>query len=163
MTMKHDCCFEKGGNRFRYRTGAILVHEGKMLFVHNRFGGYYYIPGGGVHMSETSASCIEREVLEETGMTVRAERLAVVCENFFRGKGGIIDGKDCHTIEFYYTMSPAGDVSLCRTATDDGEELVWLPVEEIARSHIKPQFIRERITEILSSPFPLHIVEERDR
>ncbi|MBE6760430.1 MAG: NUDIX domain-containing protein [Ruminococcaceae bacterium] len=161
--MKHDCCFNKENNRFRYRTGAILIHDGKMLFVRSKFGGYYYMLGGGVHMGETSAACIEREFLEETGIEARAERLAVVCENFFLGVGGVIDGMDCHTLEFYYTMSLCGDVSRCRQFTDDGEELVWLPVEDIPDSDVKPAFIREIIHRILHDKETIHVIEERDR
>ena len=161
--MKHDCCFNKDNNRFRYRTGAIVIHDGKMLFVRNKFGRYYYLLGGGVHMNETSVSCIEREFLEETGIEARAERLAVVCENFFLGDGGIIDGLDCHTLEFYYVMTITGDVNRCRTVTDDGEELVWLPVEDIPCSDIKPTFIREIMDRIIDGDRTIHVIEERDR
>ena len=161
--MKYDCCFEQENYRFRYRTGAIVIRDGRMLFVRNKFGGYYYMLGGGVHMNETSVACIEREFLEETGIEARAERLAVVCENFFLGDGGIIDGKDCHTLEFYYVMTLTGDVSRCRTVTDDGEELVWLPVEDIPGSEIKPAFIREIIGRILVGEETIHVIEERDR
>ena len=31
--MSYDCCIEKDKNWFRYRTGGILIHDGKMLFV----------------------------------------------------------------------------------------------------------------------------------
>jgi len=161
--MKHDCGFTKGSSWFRYRTGGILVHDGKMLFVRSAIGEYYYMIGGGVHVGETSVACIEREVLEETGIEAKAERLAVVSENFFKGIGGTIDGFDCHTIEFYYSMKINGDVSNCRAATDEDEALVWLPVEEIAQSPIKPTFIREHIREIIGGKETIHIIEERDR
>jgi len=161
--MNHDCCFEKENNRFRYRTGAILIHDGKMLFVRSNFGGYYYMIGGGVHLGETSAACIEREILEETGVEARADRLAIVCENFFLGIGGAIDGKDCHTLEFYYAMTFTGDVSRCRTVTDDGEALVWVPLEDIPSSDIKPTFLRDIIAEVISGDRTIHVIEERDR
>ena len=31
--MEYDCGFKKGNNWFRYRTGGILIHDNKMLFV----------------------------------------------------------------------------------------------------------------------------------
>ncbi|MEE1504495.1 MAG: tetratricopeptide repeat protein, partial [Acutalibacteraceae bacterium] len=46
-----------------------------------------------------------REVLEETGIEVKVDRLAVVLENFFKGVGGPIDGLDCHAVEFYYLVN----------------------------------------------------------
>ena len=103
-------------------------------------------------------------VFEEAGIKANADYLAVVCENFFRGHGGSIDGLDCHTIEFYYYMKFSDDeVKKCKSVTDDGEELVWLPVEKIKTSNIKPDFIKEEIDRIINDRQTLHIVEERDR
>ena len=162
--MKHDCGFEKGNNWFRYRTGGILIHNNKMLFVKSAIGGYYYMIGGGVHLGETSEACVEREVFEETGIKACADHLAVVCENFFKGIGGTIDGFDCHTIEFYYYMKILDeDLSLCKKIADNGEELVWLPIEEIETSNIKPEFIKEYIHKILGERKTIHVIEERDR
>ena len=105
----YDCGFTKGNNWFRYRTGAFIIKDNKILFVKSKIGGYYYVLGGGVHLGETSEKCIEREVFEETGIKAQVERLAVVCENFFKGIGGTIDGLDCHTMEFYYIMKMQED------------------------------------------------------
>ena len=52
---------------------------------------------------------------------------------------------------------------LCKNKTDQDEELVWLPLEQIEDSEIKPTFVKERIKEILEENTILHIVEERDR
>ena len=38
--MKYDCGFVKGNNWFRYRTGGILIHNNKMLFVKSGIGDY---------------------------------------------------------------------------------------------------------------------------
>ena len=160
--MDMDCGFSKGNRYFRYRTGGILVHEGKMLFVKSACGGYCYMIGGAVALWETSQECVVREVYEESGIRARPERLAVVCENFFRGRDGSIRGKDCHTLEFYYVLS-ADTVGDCRTENDEGEELVWVPVEEVKTLFVKPSFIAERIDEILSGDSVMHVIEERDR
>ena len=162
--MKYDCCLEKVNHWFRYRTGGILVYDNKMLFVKSNFGDYYYMIGGGVHLGETSEACIEREVFEEAGIHAKADYLAVICENFFKGKGWNIDGLDCHIVEFYYYMRILDeDISSCKHVTDDGEELVWLEVEKIEKSKIKPEFIKERIYEILNDRKTIHVIDERDR
>lgn len=120
--------------------------------------------GGGVHMGETSVSCIEREIFEEAGISAHVVHLAVVCENFFKGIGGQTDNLDCHTIEFYFCMDVnENGFNFCRDKTDVGEELVWLSIEEIKHNVIKPTFIRERINEIISKKTIIHIIEERDR
>lgn len=82
--MKYDCGFEKGNNWFRYRTGGIIINNNKMLFVKSAIGDYFYMVGGGVQLGETSETCIEREIYEETGMHTCVERLAVICENFLK-------------------------------------------------------------------------------
>jgi len=120
--------------------------------------------GGGVHMGETSKDCIEREVYEEAGIHTCVDHLAVVCENFFKGIGGKIDGFDCHTIEFYYYMKVLEeDLSLCKKETDDGEELVWLSLDEIQSSKIKPEFLKENIDKIINDNKIIHVIDERDR
>ena len=162
--MKYDCGFEKGNNWFRYRTGGILIYNNKMLFVKSSIGDYHYMIGGGVHLGETSVACIEREIFEEASIHACVDHLAVVCENFFKGIGGTIDEYDCHTIEFYYYMKILDDdLSLCKHATDEGEELVWIPIEEIATSKIKPAFIKEHIDKIINGKQTIHVIEERDK
>lgn len=160
----YDCGFTKGNNWFRYRTGAFIIKDNKILFVKSKIGGYYYVLGGGVHLGETSEKCIEREVFEETGIKAQVERLAVVCENFFKGIGGTIGGLDCHTMEFYYIMKMQEDnVNTGDGMTDDGEVLVWLPIEEIPNNEIKPSFIKDYIDEIITGENVLHIIWEKDR
>ena len=127
-------------------------------------GDYYYMIGGGVHLGETSEACIEREILEEAGINASVHHLAVVCENFFKGIGGKIDGFDCHTIEFYFYMNILDDnVSLWKNMTDEGEELVWLPIEKIEENKIKPEFIKYNIKTIIHGEQTLHVIEDRDR
>lgn len=157
-----DCGFTDGRDWFRFRTGGILVHDDRMLFVECSEGAYFYMIGGGVHMGETSKNAVEREIYEETGIVTKADHLSVVCENFFRGRGGPIDGMDCHAIEFYYLMKIL-DLSGLKERTDTGERLLWLTADEIKVSNIKPSFIKERLEEILSARHTVHIVSEVDR
>lgn len=47
--------------------------------------------------------------------------------------------------------------------TDEGEELVWLPIDRIKENEIKPTFIRECLDRITSEGQIMHVIEERDR
>ena len=156
----YDCGFTRENHRFRFRTGGIIIKDNKMLFVKSSIGNYYYMIGGAVQLGETTEKCVEREILEEAGLKVQAERLAVVCENFFKGAGGVEDGFGCHTIEFYYLMKIQEDnAAVCKKQTDVGEELIWIPMEDIPDSDIKPSFIKEYINEIINSDRIMHIVQ----
>lgn len=55
------------------------------------------------------------------------------------------------------------DLKSCKSKTDEGELLVWLSLEEISSKNIKPTFIKENISNIISERKIMHIIEERDR
>src|SRR5687767_15024902 len=65
----------------RYQ-GAIVrsgEHGHEVLLIRHRQTDdgrtYWLLPGGGIEPPETPKQCVEREMSEETGLTVRAERL----------------------------------------------------------------------------------------
>jgi len=159
----YDCGFTKGNYRFRFRTGGIIIKDNKILFVKSNIGNYYYMIGGAVQLGETTEQCIEREIFEEAGIKAKVDRLAVVCENFFKGVGGAIDGFDCHTMEFYYIMKIQDGADFNKKMTDEEEELVWVPIDEIPNSDIKPSFMKEYINEIINEDKIIHIIWEKDR
>lgn len=96
--MSIDCGFFEGDCWFRYRAAAIIVEDGAALFAGNCEEPFYYAVGGGVHVGETAEDAVVREVEEETGVHYDVDRLAVVHENFFDGKGGAWEGKLCHEV-----------------------------------------------------------------
>mgnify|MGYP002854590470 CR=1 FL=1 len=161
---KIDCTFTKGNKWFRYRAAAIIVEDGKFLAVTSKNTAYFYTVGGGVHVSESAEECVLREVREETGADYEVDRLAVICENFFTGKGGSIDGLDCHCIEFYFLMKSRGILELSGggiNSENETEELVWIPIEELPNTNLVPEFLRTQLPEILQSNSVQHITNGR--
>lgn len=62
-------------DRPRVAVGAVLLHQGRVLVVERGQApaeGVWALPGGSVELGETMAEAVEREVLEETGLVVRA-------------------------------------------------------------------------------------------
>lgn len=161
-----DCCFERGNKWFRYRAAGIIVEDDKALFVTSKSLDYFYTVGGGVHMGETSEDCVKREVFEETGIHYEIDRLAVVVENFFSGKGGSIDNLDCHCLEMYYLMKPCGSTELhSKSINADKEEEImsWINISDISKYNIKPSFLKNRFEKIIYGTRTLHIVTDIDR
>ena len=161
MTEKkvYDCGIAEDDYWFRYRTGAIIVRDSKMLFVKSMYGGYYYMIGGGVHLGETSKNGVEREVLEETGVSCTAKNLAITCENFFIGSDGAIDGKECHTLEYYYIMDVSEDCKF-RDTNDEGEKLVWVSIDELASNDIRPAFLKDKLKTVIEGGQLIHVIND---
>lgn len=158
-----DACFMVGDNWFRYRTGAIIIEDNSFLVIKSETSKYYYTVGGGVHMNEKSEECIVREVREETGVDYQVDRLAVICENFFKEKSLGYDPLHCHVIEFYYLMKSRGkkDVKCSSIGWDNAKEFVhWIPLDKLAETDVKPEFLRYRMKEILENKGVLHIVND---
>ena len=66
-----DISYVFGNIKFNYRVCGIMIHDGKILAMHDERSPYYYLPGGRVKMSETAECAIVREIEEELGITPR--------------------------------------------------------------------------------------------
>lgn len=160
-----DCCITADNEWFRYRTGAIIVEDGKALFIKSGGCDYLYTVGGGVHIGETAQDCVCREVFEETGVRYEIERLAVVCENFFKETYGKIKGFDCHCLELYFVMKSRGEIntdSCSYNSNGDKEKLEWIPIDRIMDYNVKPSFLKQRLADIVSGRDIIHIVDRTD-
>lgn len=156
--MSFDCGFEKEGNWFRYRAAAIIVEDDCVLFAGNERDDYLYSIGGGVHMNEKAEDAVVREVFEETGVHYEIDRLAIIHENFFDGKGGLLDGLHCHELAFYYLMKPRGTKELHSDSYTCGvkEEMHWIPLKDLDKYKAFPSFLKEYLSDISSEI--VHIV-----
>jgi ADP-ribose pyrophosphatase YjhB (NUDIX family) len=84
--------------------GAV-VHEGKILLIQERADGRWAMPGGWADLGNAPASVAEREVWEESGFRVKAEKVVAV-----------LDANRVEPMEFYHAYKI---IFLCRLL--DGE------------------------------------------
>ena len=66
-------------------TGIVFRHDGRVLAIQRRDDGRRAAPGSVLELDESPADGVAREVLEETGVQVRAERLRGVYKNMRMG------------------------------------------------------------------------------
>lgn len=73
------------GKRGKIRVGcsAVIFDETRerVLLTRRADNGLWCVPGGGMESGESAAEACEREVLEETGLSVRVKRLVGVYSN----------------------------------------------------------------------------------
>ncbi len=108
----------------RHACRGILVKDGKVLLSHETNNDRYIIPGGGVEGNETYAECCEREMLEETGMKVRAERGFLDIEELFDVWKHINHYYACELVE------ETGIQHLTEAEKRAGYTYAWKPLDE---------------------------------
>ncbi len=78
---------------WRVSAGVRVVEDGKVLLVqraHNPWKGAWHMPAGYIEVDEVPARAAEREALEETGLTVQAERLVDCYADFQDPRGNVL-------------------------------------------------------------------------
>jgi ADP-ribose pyrophosphatase YjhB (NUDIX family) len=135
----------------RLSAGGIVIREGKVLLVHlveaGRFD-FWVLPGGGMEGDEGILKAAEREVWEETGLTVQAERIAYV-EDF------IDEGK--YVCKFWvYCQLDAGEISLEHRQASESclVEAGFFKREEVLGMNVFPAILKETFWEDLEAGFP---------
>lgn len=72
-------------------AAAFCLHDHKLLIARRRpdkqQGGLWELPGGKVEPDESLQQCLEREIQEELGMTVRAGAVLAHCLHRYSGIG----------------------------------------------------------------------------
>jgi 8-oxo-dGTP diphosphatase len=122
----------KPGNLYplapRVGIGAITIHEGRVLLVKRGAEpsrGLWAIPGGTLELGETMQECAAREILEETGITIKVGACIYVFDFMERDTEG--------KIKFHFVIVDfAGEyVSGEPKGADDADEARFVAPEEL--------------------------------
>ncbi|WP_082374049.1 NUDIX hydrolase [Nocardia sp. NRRL S-836] len=101
-------------------AGIVVNDEGKVLVIRRRDNGHWEPPGGVLEISETFEEGARREILEETGISVRVERLTGVYKNM----------KRC-IVAMVFRCVPLDEPS---RATEEASEIRWMTLGEVRES-----------------------------
>ena len=69
--------------KLNIRSGAVIIHNNKILTHKNIDKDHYCLPGGRVEVGESSEDTIKREIYEELGKEVEIIKYISTIENFF--------------------------------------------------------------------------------
>jgi ADP-ribose pyrophosphatase len=110
-------------------VGAVVVHRGRVLLVQRGRppgAGLWAIPGGRQRLGETLQQAAEREILEETGVTIRATVPVYTCEH--------IERDDLGALRYHYVIVDlaADYLSGEPQAGDDASAAAWVTWHELA-------------------------------
>ncbi len=136
------------GKEFLVRSCGILIHGDRVLAQEaddGRGGTQYALPGGHLEFGETLALCMSREIYEESGLNVEADKLVYVHENFYTLKGVAT-----HEIGFYFLVDlssefPTPDKDGYVPSLESHIRMRVLPLADLRRFPLMPMFLRERL------------------
>jgi 8-oxo-dGTP diphosphatase len=109
-------------------TGVVFRDDGRVLAIQRDDDGRWVPPGGVLELDETPADGVTREVLEETGIKVRVERLTGVYKNMKLG-----------VVTLAFRCSVIGGHS---HPTDEAKQVAWLTADEAQRDMPEARAIR---------------------
>jgi len=76
--IRHETDYEKALGARPSVSAVIFDRRGRLLLQQRSDGGQWGLPGGSLEIGESVATAVVREVLEETGLTVRPLRIVGV-------------------------------------------------------------------------------------
>ncbi len=112
----------------RPAVGAVVFKNGKVLLVRRAnppSQGQWAIPGGKIRWGETLQQAARREVLEETGITIRAGRPIYTFDSIVRDPQG--------KVRFHYVIVDLEAEYICGRpiAGDDADQVAWVGPKEM--------------------------------
>lgn len=116
----------------RYAVRAVTSANGRLLLVHSSVDGDYKFPGGGVQEGEKHPQTLARELLEETGCSLKriVTLLGVTIEFDFSSK---MMRSNFRMISFYYLCeleNGSRGLELDPYEKELGFSPEWLPMED---------------------------------
>jgi 8-oxo-dGTP diphosphatase len=132
----------------RVAVGAVVFKDSKVLLVKRAkppAQGLWAIPGGSVELGETLQQAAEREILEETGITILAKKPVFTFD--------VIEKDENSLIRFHYVIVDlvADYISGQPLPGDDAEEVRWVSSWELKNLDANPRTLK-----VLNSVFGFH-------
>ncbi|NNG02063.1 MAG: NUDIX hydrolase [Desulfobacteraceae bacterium] len=123
-------------------VGAVVIHDGRVLLVKRGqppSEDLWSIPGGSVKLGETLQAAAEREIKEETGLTVRAGHPVYTFDVVERDSDG--------RVRFHYVIVDVSAEYESGTPTpgDDAAAVQWVSPEALPGLALSPK-TRELLT-----------------
>ena len=146
--MKLDLTLKVENDKFNYRVCAMMIHNDKILAMHDERSPYYYLPGGRVAMGETAENAVIREVQEELGITPKIVRPLWLNQAFFKED---VDNLNYHEICIYFLMDITDTELLKRDqkfTLKEGKHthiFEWLEFERLKDEYFYPLFLKKDI------------------
>ena len=157
-----DITFKTSEGVFNYRVCGIIIHDNKILAMHDDRSPYYYLPGGRVQLNETVEEAVLREIKEELSVDARIVRPLWLNQGFFTED---VSKQKYHEVCLYFLMDISDTDILSRgnsfISTEGNRKHVfeWLSFDQLENEYFYPIFLKEKI---YSLPDTLTVIASYD-
>ena len=141
--MRRMITFDEDHIRFTNRVVGVAFDRDRVLLHRTDDMTFWALPGGRAELLEPSPQTLVREMQEEIGVAVQADRLLWVVENFFT-----YGPRQHHELGLYFLMHLPVDSPLRHQTTFVGHEgdmaihFEWHPVDTLKNIALYPLFLR---------------------
>jgi len=120
---------------------AVVPDAGRLLLTRYTGSGRWSLPGGGIDHGELPHEALDREVHEETGLTLADVRLADVDSVHFTGHAPDGTLEDFHAVRIIYHASVPPDAEPAVVEVDGSSDAAaWIPLDQLDR-HLVTGFV----------------------
>jgi ADP-ribose pyrophosphatase YjhB (NUDIX family) len=132
--------------RPKVRATAILIEDDRLLLIQQRVdkARQWSLPGGALETGESLATCVTREVREETGLEVSAGRLLYVCDRIERGE---------HVVHIRFLVHRVGGQMRVGREPEAGAHPI-ASVEMVPVASLVEYGFSQRFQQLVESDFP---------
>ena len=145
-------------NQLNYRVVGVCIVQNHVLLHREEKDDFWVLPGGRLHLHESSRDALVREMHEEIAIRVDVGRLLWVNENFFH-----YAGERWHELALYFAMEFPADSSYRDIASDftgkEGEITLlfrWFPLDRLDCVTLYPSFLKEGLLAL--PPATAHVI-----
>lgn len=142
--------------RVRTSAKALVFRNGKLLALRLRDqdGCFYILPGGGQNAGETLPKALEREVREETGLSVQCGELAFVIEG--------TQGEPFHRVDLVFLCEALPEAQAQPDHLDTNQSgCDWLELAALNKAPLYPSRLRRPIMNLIEGkPHPIYLGNE---
>ncbi len=114
---------------------GVVFQGGKLLLVKERTDGRWTLPGGWADVTESPRESVEREVREEAGLDVRAEKLLAVYD---RGKHPHVPAFPFHVYKLFIRCAVTGGEAKAGHETSDVGSFAEAALPPLSHSRVLP-------------------------
>lgn len=142
MTIKLDDGY------FNYRVAAVIIHNDRLLVMHNKECDTYYLPGGRVQLHESSQAAIVREIKEELLIDINNLRPLWLHETFFVEESV---NEKFHELCIYYLVDINNtgfkhfEDEFILKEKDKNNYFKWIAFDKLSEQVVYPLFIKDEI------------------